>query len=232
MNEMELIKELDDLFESKTINPTFTHAHILLSLFIFQQNPKGIGRYRLKEELLIGSGTARSLIEKLKKKIQFIEVLRENEDKLGSNKRKGHVLTKKGVDFLIRFKQKIPILENGDLTVLKEIIIESSGSNYPSVCIVKNGAGKMRYGVEQRDAAIKAYGSGATCLVYNGLNLVFPSSPNIKEENVGTKVQNYFKKIISNSGKKLEKDDVVIIGLGDNPKKARLASLNAALTLI
>ena len=57
---MKELSELKPLFESLTIRPTFDYVHIILSLFIFGENPGGIGRYRLKDELQIGSGTAKS----------------------------------------------------------------------------------------------------------------------------------------------------------------------------
>ena len=41
-----------------------------------------------------------------------------------------------------------------------------------------------------------------------------------------------FKKIINKSNSTLEKNDVIILGLGENSEIARLAALNAALTLI
>jgi hypothetical protein len=230
---MQFGKELDVLFESDTIKPTFTRAHVFLSLLVFDANPKGIGRYRLKEELLIGSGTARSLIEKLKNKIRFIDVMREGGSK--SNRRSGHVLTKKGKVFLNEFKKKIPLLCSGDLEVLKEIIIESE-KNVATICIVKKGSNKMKYGVEQRDAAILVSGSGATCLQYDGENLNFPLASSGRKldekDSVNKEILNYFKNLISKEDGKLENGDVIIIGLGSNSKKSRLASLNAALTLI
>lgn len=230
---MQLFKELDVLFESDTIKPTFTHVHAFLSLLIFDENPRGIGRYRLKEELLVGSGTARSLIEKLKNKIKFIEVMREDDSK--SNRRSGHILTEKGRTFLNEFKKKVPFLIHGNLDILKDIIIESE-TNIATICIVKNGSGKMRYGVEQRDASIMAAGLGATCLQFDGENLNFPN-PSLSQgqddkEGVSDKVQDYLIDLASKEGVNMEKGDVIIIGLGSNIKKSRLASLNAALTLI
>jgi hypothetical protein len=44
--------------------------------------------------------------------------------------------------------------------------------------------------------------------------------------NVSENVQNYFKNL------NLEKNDVIVIGFGKDTIKARLAALNAALTLI
>ena len=91
----------------------------------------------------------------------------------------------------------------------------------------------------QRDAAIKVDGIGATCLIYNGDKLVFPlgslSDDAKNQTQIKETVQNYFKEIRYKSTAEkliLEKNDVLIIGIGDNPEKARLAALNAALTLI
>ena len=61
---MLLFEDLDDLFNSATIKPSFDYIHIILAIYLFGEleDQEGIGRYRLKEELLIGSGTAKSLI--------------------------------------------------------------------------------------------------------------------------------------------------------------------------
>ena len=48
---------------------------------------------------------------------------------------------------------------------------------------------------------------------------------------VNEKVHDYFNKEINSINSKLEKNDVIIIGLGENLKKARLAAASAALTL-
>ncbi len=223
-----MLEELDDLLDSATIKPTFEYVHILLALFIFSENPTGIGRYRLEKELSIGSGTAKSLINKLNKKINFISVFEENI-------RKGHVLTNKGKEFLNKFKKKIPFLIEADTLILKEIIIDSENSNV-YVCQVKNSAKKITNGMAQRDAAIKVNGKGASCIAYNGKKFVFelgPSSEDDKDQmQVNEELQDYFERIINEANSKLEKNDVIIIGLGENPEIARLASLNAALTLI
>ena len=113
-----MYEELEVLFESPTIKPSFEEVHVILSLFIFDENREGIGRYRLQKELLIGEGTAKSLIKKLNEKARFLVVTERG-------KRKGHVLTEKGISFLGEVKKKIPLLSGGDLSVLKSITIES-----------------------------------------------------------------------------------------------------------
>ena len=164
----------------------------------------------------------------MNEKIKFINVLDDNI-------RKGHVLTKKGKKFLEKFKKKIPILIEGDISILKDIIIESENSSV-YICQVKNSAKKLTNGIGQRDAAIKINGKGASCIIFDGTYFTFEldRSSNVNENQmiVSEDVQNYFRKIITNSNSNLEKDDVIILGLGKNAKLARLASLNAGLTLI
>jgi len=232
-----MFKELDVLFESSTIKPTFERVHIILALLIFGENREGIGRYRLKEELLIGSGTARSLITKLRN-AGFIDVPEFSHKKGSENLRRGHVLTVKGLRYLEKINEYIPFVREGDLSKLKEIIIESEGIN-PYICQVKDRANKITNGIDQRDAAIKIDGNGATCLIFNGEAIVFPqksiSNTNKDHWKISDKVSDYFIKLKNernNKGIVLEKNDVIIIGLGNSVQKARLAALNAALTLI
>lgn len=232
---MNLEKELEPIFTSLTIKPTFDQVHIVLALFIFEMHPDGIGRYRLESELDIGSGTSRSLFKRLKDNISFIKV----SDELGvtskEKMRKGHVLTDKGRAFLNKIKKEIPLLKEGKLSILKEIIINPQNVN-PYICLVKNAADKITNGIEQRDAAIKINGSGATCLIYNGHEFIFPSDSfsenNLHDIKVSNQIQTYLKKRITKANLKITRNDVIIIGLGDSIKRARLAALNAALTLL
>ncbi|MFW9898639.1 MAG: DUF4443 domain-containing protein [Candidatus Thorarchaeota archaeon] len=223
-----MLDELEELFESETIKPTYDYVHVILALFIFEENPNGIGRYRLKEELLIGSGTAKSLIKKLNEKLNFISVL-------NGNIRKGHILTENGLNFFLnKVKKKIPFLKKGDISILKDIIIESEDVRV-YFCQIKNVGDKLTKGIEQRDAAIKVGGIGATCLVYDGKNIIYPVNISDTEKTkmtINKQPYKYFNEEIIKSDSKLEKNDVIIIGLGNKLERARIAALNAALTLI
>ncbi|MHA2288158.1 MAG: DUF4443 domain-containing protein [Promethearchaeota archaeon] len=229
---MKELSELNPLFESRTIKPTFEYVHVLLSIFIFGEYSEGIGRYRLEKELQIGSGTVKSLFRKLKENIDFITVPSEEQGKTIESQRKGHILTEKGNKFLTKIRKKVPLLEKADLDFLKEIIIAAENVN-PYFCLVKNAIKNIKNGIEQRDAAIKINGSGATCLIYNGKDLYFPSKQNSlnEREKVHYNALNYFKKKIEEANVKFEPNDVIIIGSGDNPQTSRLATLAAALTL-
>jgi len=223
-----MFRDLENLFASPTIKPTFEIVHVILALFIFDENQEGIGRYRLEKELLIGSGTAKSLIKKLNKIAEFITTKDQNI-------RKGHVLTRKGLTFLKMIKESIPLVKEGEASILKDIIIKPENVSI-FFCLVKNATNKITDGIAQRDAAIKIEGSGATCLVFNGKNLIFPSksfSSNERDKMIlDTEIQSYFITQLIKEKLNLEKDDVIVIGSGENPQKARLSAMNAALTLL
>lgn len=248
-----LIEELDRLFISETIKPTFEIIHAILALYLFEQHQDGLGRYKLKEELLIGSGTARSLIERLRDKLKFLQIA-------GNHSRKGHALTPKGKEFLKAFRKKIPLVQQGDIEVLKNDIIEWKNI---SICIsqVKDSSSKLTNGIEQRDAAIKIGGFGATCLYYDGdkINYALHTATEADKSRmrVSEDVQAYIEQLINKENSSLDKNDVLIIGLGNSEeelkhikgqsmdqtkkqkvavqnssRRARLAALNAAITLI
>jgi len=71
--------------------------------------------------------------------------------------------------------------------------------------------------------------------VYNGKNIIFPSkfvnNNSEEQKKINQKTLKYFTSKIEKAKVLLEKDDVIIIGLGENPQISRLAALNAALTL-
>lgn len=220
-----MFEELDTLWRSPTIKPSFELVHVILALFIFKENMEGIGRYRLQKELAIGSGTTKSLITKLNENLNFITVLTDE------NLIKGHILTKDGLEFVKKVKQSIPMLKPGDSSILKDIIIKSE-AEFSYFCLVRDAIDKITNGIDQRDAAIKIGGMGATCLLYNGKDLIFPPQNEKDQIKVEDHVIKYIYSVIQNSDSQLKENDVFIIGLGKNPETARLAALNAALTIL
>jgi len=224
-----MFEELNTLWRSSTIKPSFELVHVVLALFIFKENKEGIGRYRLQKELLLGSGTTKSLIIKLNETLNFITVL------IDENLKKGHVLTNSGLRFVDKVKKRVPLLKAGDSSILKDIIIKSE-AKFSYFCLVRDAIDRITNGIDQRDAAIKIGGMGATCLLYNGKDLIFPShslSQNDKGQiKVKDNIFNYINSVIQNSDSQLKENDVFIIGLGENPETARLAALNAALTIL
>ncbi|MFW9952405.1 MAG: DUF4443 domain-containing protein [Candidatus Thorarchaeota archaeon] len=232
---MNKFDELKFLFDSKTIRPSFELVHVILSILLYGEYSEGLGRYRLESELLIGSGTAKSLVRRLKKFGNYIKVPKQTFEDTQEIRRKGHVLTHRGLDLLNEIKKAIPTINQTDTDFLKSIIIESKDkASY--FCLVKNVVNQLGDGVLQRDAAIMIGGSGATCLAYDGVKIVFPEDYAVRERDqkipINQDIQIYFKTKIINENALLERGDVIIIGIGNNVKLARLAALNAALTLI
>ena len=232
---MNKFDELEVLFDSKTIKPNFELVHIILAILLYGEYPEGLGRYRLESELSIGSGTVKSLVKRLKNQGNYIKIPTYPKEAIQEKRRKGHVLTSKGLNLLGKIKEQIPIINQTDTEFLKEIIIDSKG-NSTYFCLIKKAIGTLGDGIAQRDAAIMIGGAGATCLVYDGINIVFPedylASKTDMKININEDIQTYFKAKLLNQNTILENGDVIIIGIGNNPIKARLAALNAALTLI
>jgi len=65
--------------------------------------------------------------------------------------------------------------------------------------------------------------------------MIFPSkfvnNSSEEQKKINKKTLKYFTSKIEKAKVLFEKDDVIIIGLGESPQISRLAALNAALTL-
>ena len=109
---------------------------------------KFLSRKTIAQELDLGEGVVRSVLEKLKDK-NFINSIKS-----------GHSL-----NFDINKLPKFSKINAGTLTL---------GTDNFAV-LVKNSASKITNGMEQRDAAIKADTLGATTLIYDGNDLYLPA---------------------------------------------------------
>ncbi len=199
------------LFETKTISPSYKTPHIVYTIMLIGRENQGIGRYRIMNEVGIGEGSIKTLLNKLKE-MNIIVV--ENQ------KQRGHILTKKGntiykflID-LIKFPHFIDNLNN-------QYVV----GEYASFTLINhlNLNKKLEIGIKQRDEAIKIGGSGATCLIFNGKCLVFPGKENKLEYTID------IDKFKLNS---IQKDDMIIIGGGLNKSKSILATLSASLSIV
>lgn len=186
-------------------SPTFTIFHILRAIELIAQKP--IGRIKLAEELKLGPGAIRTLIERLRA-VELIIVSKT-----------GCALTSKGLDFWKEYKS---IFEEKTEIGQNELAIAS----YNFAILVKNFGHKIKSGIEQRDAAIVAGAKGATTIVMKHGRLLIPAvSEDLNRDFPQAAVQ------ISNLLKPQE-NDVVIIASADEPSKAEYGVLAAAWTLI
>ncbi len=102
---------------------------------IYHRKNKIISRKNLAEKVGVGEGSIRTKLSKLKKN-KIIKITQV-----------GVSLTEKGKKFLDKHKIKIAPIDAKDIAVGK----------YTVAVFIKNKAHKIRYGIEQRDEAIKKW---------------------------------------------------------------------------
>ena len=179
----------------------FNDANVYWTMYLLSDG-KRIGRKRLADEVGIGEGSMRRILDTLQE-WEYISI-----------KQTGIMITKNGQTFL----DQIPIQP-------VDIYLEGSviGSEQQGV-IVKGVASKVNNGMEQRDAGIKVGAEGCTTIVYRDGNLCIPPGWNLDVER-----PDVAKKIREEYGMKPE--DALIIGGGTTKQSAVVAAVSAALEL-
>lgn len=130
--------------------PRFAEVHVRKALELVAEHER-IGRKQLAEELGVGEGSMRTILNQLKKR------------GLITSSRGGHTLTAKGKRSL------------GKPLEFTQIDISSLAVDKINVAtVVRGAAAKVRLGIEQRDEAIKVGAAGATVLIFREGKLQFP----------------------------------------------------------
>jgi len=130
--------------------PRFAEVHVRMALELIAEHER-IGRKQLAEEIGVGEGSMRTILNQLKK------------GGLITSSRGGHALTTKGKRSIgkpLEFTQ----IDISSLTVDKANV----------ATIVRGAASKVKLGIEQRDEAIKVGAAGATVLIFREGKLQFP----------------------------------------------------------
>ena len=130
--------------------PRFAEVHVREALELIAKYDR-IGRKDLANELRIGEGSMRTVLNQLKKR------------DLITSSRGGHALTTNGRRALGKPLEFVKV-DAGDLTV-GEVDVAT---------VVREAAAKVKKGIEQRDEAIKAGSAGATVLIFKNGKLQFP----------------------------------------------------------
>lgn len=186
--------------------PSFTEAHVIKALETIGTR-KIVGRIRLSKELGLGEGTARTLVKHLKMQ-KLVEV-----------SRKGILLSESGKELFSKLRSRISEgveIPSSPLTV---------GSHNVAV-LVRNMGHAVKYGLEQRDAAIKAGALGATTLVFSQNKLIMPGV----EEDVLKDVSSI--RVILMSKLRPKENDVIIIGSAEDKKRAEFGAKMSAFELL
>ncbi|MFQ6080550.1 MAG: DUF4443 domain-containing protein [Candidatus Bathyarchaeia archaeon] len=205
---MRIINVFEELARGKAPGPlpSFTELHLAKTIEIIGvEGP--IGRKKLSRKLRLGEGTVRTIVTRLEGA------------HLISISRAGCELTKKGKAIYDVLKSKLvrmsPI-KSSPLTI----------GAYNVGVVVRDAAHKVRHGVEQRDAAIKAGAVGATMLLYKDNRLVMPAiSEDVMKEypNIAKQIMELFQP---------KENDVIILGGADTRDGAEDGARAAAWTLI
>ena len=186
--------------------PLFSKHHFVKAIEVIGgEGP--VGRMKLSENLRLGEGATRTLIKRLKG-MGLIKV-----SKLGVE------LSPSGRKILDELRSKFvhsASVSKNPLTV----------GTFNVGILVKDSAHKVRYGVEQRDAAIKVGAKGATVLIFKGGRLSAPALSN----DVGKdwpEVARQILKVFHPS-----ENDVIVVGSADTKVKAEDGARAAAWTLL
>jgi predicted transcriptional regulator len=186
-------------------SPTFSVLHMLRAIELVAN--KAIGRSKLAEELGVGEGVMRTMINRLK------------DADLITTSKLGSTLTSKGLklwnEYKMVFRRKVEIGKN-ELTL----------ADYNVAILVKNRGHKVKSGMKQRDAAIMVGARGATTIMFKGERLIIPSvSDNMTKD--FPKVANQMVRLLQPG-----ENDVIVVGSADSLVKAEYGALAAAWTLV
>jgi len=203
---MSALKILRRLAEEKAAgpSPSFTELHLAKAIEIIGE--ERIGRTKLSERLAIGEGATRTLIDRL---------LHANLIKIS---RLGCELTRSGLSVLDQLRARL-----GHRAEVPRSSMTVGAYNFG--ILVKNGASRVKSGIEQRDAAVKVGAIGAVTLILKGEELIMPSVESIsaKWPNIAKQILNIFQP---------EENDVIVIAGAHTKGKAEAGARAAAWTLI
>ena len=186
--------------------PSFIEAHVIKTLETLGAG-KEVGRIKLSRILGLGEGVTRTLVKHLSNE-ELVEVSRS-----------GIVLSRFGEkiwsDIRSRIGEEIEI-PRSSLTI----------GNFNIALLIRNAAGLVKYGVEQRDAAIKVGALGATTFVFSSNKLTMPGVG----EDVFQNTRAIHDSLVSTL--KPRDNDVIIIGSANEKRTAEFGAKTAALTLL
>ena len=180
--------------------PKFNDYHIWKAFECLSEDSP-VGRKKLSQMLGIGEGSTRTILAMMQDQSMII---------IGKS---GIFLTDKGSEFKKSVHMDIADVSISDLTI---------GDRDCAVRVPKM-ARNVKYGCEERDAAIKSGATGATTLIYTNGKLIFPGSDYPVEPDIEAKIRSVFS---------LKNDDVVIIGTGPTKESAEIGAVIAGLTIM
>lgn len=186
--------------------PLFTEAHVIKALEEIEAQGK-VGRIKLSKTLELGEGTTRTLIKHLQK------------EKLIKISRYGIELSEYGKKLFSTLRAEIS----------KEIEVPPSPltiGTFNIAVLVRDAGSAVKYGLEQRDTAIKTGAHGATTLIFSENKLTMPGVSEDVFRSIPSIRDNLLSKL------KPKENDVIIIGSAEDRRSAEFGAKMAAFKLL
>jgi hypothetical protein len=202
---LNIVKILDAVTSRKVLGPTpaFTQLHVMETLEILGSEGT-MGRIKISRKLRLGEGSARTMLKHMKK-AGLIE---------GS--RLGYGLTRRGLKVYKFFRDNV----KGPVNLPKTDITFGSCN---VAFLVRKAERSVKYGVEQRDAAIMVGAQGAITLICKDENLLMPGVEETCLKKL-PELENRIKERLKPST-----GDVIIIGVSEDQRTAELGAKAAVL---
>jgi hypothetical protein len=183
----------------------FSEVHVLMAILAIGAGG-AVGRGRLGSLVGLGQGEVRTLIKRMKEK-ELIVIEPE-----------GCKLSRRGEREFQKLKEKIPWSST--------VNAKSLGiGDKCSAVLVRGSAGRVRKGIEQRDAAIRVGAVGAFTAIFAKGRFILPGEGEDCEKNGPSGLWSAAR----SAGP--SEDDVLIVVGADSDEVAELGTLAAALTL-
>lgn len=196
-----LLKVISRYAPSRTLSFDLVHVFKALQLMINNYASRAL----LVKELGLGEGSVRTLIKHMKM-YGLVET-----------SKKGTKLTETGRS----------IYQEISSIIINECELPSSSvtvGRFNYAILLKCFSKAIRFGVEQRDAAIKIGALGATTLIYKNKKFVMPTQT--QDSSPDDPIRSLLMNLKPNDG------DVIIIGSANDKLSAELAAKNAGLMTI
>jgi len=184
--------------------PLFQEYHLLMALLVIRDRGP-LGRKQLSRDVEIGEGSVRSILKRL---------IRAN---YITTERNGNVITAEGSRFMEELGLEVISVRGGDISL-----------GDCDVAVLVPGAGeRITDGFSQRDAAVRAGARGATTLVFQDGDLIFPmDGRHLNDDGILSQFRDAYERW------PLKENDVIIIGTANDEKNATKGALAAALDIM
>lgn len=179
----------------------FTDANVYWALYVLSDG-KRMGRKKLADEIGVGEGSARRILETLRQ-WEMVTI-----------KQTGITITRSGLGFLEEIPLKVVNIDLGDAVV----------GSFSQAVLVYGVAQKIQNGMQQRDAGIRVGATGCTTLVIRDGSLMMPPDWNMDKERPA--IAKRIREITN-----ITENDAIIVGSAFDQHTATVAALTAAFEL-